>query len=313
MNRRQRYRRQAAEAARSPQAAEFPALPTALQATPTPAGPGGDRPATAAADPAATGDRQATAPQRRRRRWSAPPADRPRSASGPDQATASPPAAPGEPPASTPAAASPAGQPAPATAAAAGQPAPDAMGDREQAVAADYAALLAHRRAGGWSDLERRQLLALAGRMFELRAINLQLEAEGLTVPGRAGRPAAHPLLSVRKATELAIKRERTALGLNVSIGEARRQGRALAADGDEFGIAPDGGFTQLLAFALDPDALLARPEGHDYEPEELLHHRLIEAGQADARGGLTPGGRLWAIAVARCPQWSNPEPFVIE
>jgi hypothetical protein len=300
MNRRQRYRGQRAEPARSPQAAEFPALPTALQAIPTPAGPGGDRPATPAPEQAAPGDPPATG--RRRRRWQpdAPPADRPRSASGPDQATTSPPAAPGEPPASTPAAA-------------AGQPAPDAPPDRETAVAADFAALLAHRRAGGWSDLERRQLRALAERMFELAAINRTLEAEGLTVPGRGGRPAAHPLLSVRKATELAIKRERTALGLNVAVGEARRQGRALAADGDEFGIAPDGGFTQLLAFALDPDALLARPEGHNYETEELLHHRLIEAGQADARGGLTPGGRLWAIAVARCPQWSNPEPVVFE
>jgi hypothetical protein len=282
MNRRQRDRLHRPTVARGPQAAEFPALPTALEAT----GPAPDRHPTGT-PPA--GDHPPS--RRRRRRWQPdaataapgePPAGRPEPPASPEQAAASPPAAP------------PAGHGEPATAAPAGQPAPDAMDDREAALEADYRGLLAMRPAGGWSAIERRQVRALAERMAELAAINRQIEDEGLTVPGRGGRPVAHPLISVRKATELAIKRARTDLGLNISVGESRRQGRAQAAAGDEYGRRPDGSWSPLLAYALDRDELLARPESHDYAPEQALYERLCHAGEIEVDGTPKRGGVLW-------------------
>ncbi|MCC8432108.1 P27 family phage terminase small subunit [Reyranella aquatilis] len=167
--------------------------------------------------------------------------------------------------------------------------------------------MLALRPAGGWSAIERRQVRALAERMAELRAINRTIEAEGLMVPGRGGRLAAHPLISVRKATELAIKRARTDLGLNISVGESRRQGRAQAAAGDEFGIMSDGSISAVLAFAMDPDCLLARPDGHTFEGEELLHARLCEAGELDTDGDPIEGGRVYAAANRAAPMRQSP------
>lgn len=311
MNRRQRDRLHRLTAARTAPVSQNPALPTALEATapapdrhPTGTLPGGDRQATGtppAGDPPATVGR-------RRRRWTGePPADRPRSASGPDQATASPAAAPGEPGASPPAAAPPAGHGEPARTASPGQPPPGAEDDREAALEADFAALLALRPAGGWSTIERRQVRALAERMAELAAINRQIEDDGLMVPGRGGRLAAHPLISVRKATELAIKRARTDLGLNISVGESRRQGRAQAAAGDEYGLMPDGSISAVLSFAMDFDQLLARPESHDLQAEEALHQKLFEAGELDAEGRPIEGGRVFAAVNRTAPMRQSP------
>lgn len=294
MNRRQRDRLHRAEPARTAPAAEFPALPSALEAT----GRAPDRHPTGTLS---GGDRQAKgtppaghppASRRRRRRWQP---DAATAAPGePPAGQSAPPASPDHAAASTPAAPAAASPVEPATAEPAGQPPLGAIDDREAALEADFAALLALRPAGGWSTIERRQVRALAERMSELAAINRQIEDDGLLVTGRGGRPAAHPLISVRKATELAIKRARTDLGLNISVGESRRQGRAQAAAGDEYGRRPDGSWLPLLAYALDRGEFLARPEHHDPAPERALHERLCQAGEIEIDGTPRHGGVLW-------------------
>lgn len=309
MNRRQRYRRQAAEAARSPQAADFSALPSALDATapapdrhPTGTPPGGDRQATGT-PPA--GDRPATG--RRRRRWH------------PDAATAAPgeppagqlepPASPDQAAASTPAAAPPPGPPEAATAAPAAAPAPDAPADREALVRAEFQALLGHRAPGGWTPADERGLMRLARLMVDLSEVDRRLEDEGPLLMSRNGRPSANPLMRVRSNLEMSIRRARSQYRLTTTTSEAQRHGRHLAAAGNDLGLKPDGSLSMTLAFTLDPDELLARPPGHDFTAENDLHARLYEAGEVDLAGNPIEGGQIFAAFKRVNPAYTNPPP----
>lgn len=159
---------------------------------------------------------------------------------------------------------------------------------------ADTESLLALRTGTGWTPAERRELDALARRMAELREINRRLDSEGLIVVTMTGRVLNNPLAAARTAAERAIRRARTDLGLNVSIGEARRQGGRQAEAGGEYGQLGDGSWTPTLAFALDADELRARPEGHDFAAEQALYWKLCEAGEITPDGEPIPGGLLW-------------------
>lgn len=165
---------------------------------------------------------------------------------------------------------------------------------REATIAADIEALLALRPTTGWTPLERREVEALAARMAERRDLNAYLDANGLTFTGRDGREITRPQVAHRKAAELAINRARAALGLNTSVGEARRQGRAQAAAGDQYGRRADDSWSPLLAYALDCGELLARPENHDYATEQALYERLCQAGEIEIDGTPKRGGVLW-------------------
>lgn len=126
-------------------------------------------------------------------------------------------------------------------------------------------------RPTGWNDVDRAALRVLAERMVELAGVDAALREQGTTVE-RGGVLRPHPLTTLRTNLERSISRARRTLGLNVTQGQATRDGRRYAElnerirrdGGDMVGDLFAGSFVDDDGNRWAADGLLALPPSRE-------------------------------------------------